>query len=85
MRSLLVIVFFFIIATVSYEAVETSDSCIVLTRWHIFVRNDIPENIVLHVKSKDDDLGNGSYDWSFCNTLSTLFYSDFWWAQNIKL
>lgn len=53
----------------------------------MFIINDIPEDIVVHVRSRDDDLGNHTllyntnYDWSFCFTLNTLFTGEFWWGS----
>ncbi|KAK9052569.1 hypothetical protein SSX86_029198 [Deinandra increscens subsp. villosa] len=61
-------------------------------KWHIFVTNDINDDIVAHIKSGDDDLGNhtipfnGNYNWSFCNRFDgrTLFYAYFWWGSRYQ-
>ena len=51
--------------------------------------SDISENIVAHIKSGDDNLGNhtipfhGEYKWGFCNRFDgkTLSYGYFWWGS----
>ena len=75
---------------ITYVATTSVDSCFLLTRWHVFVINDISEDITVRIRSKDDDLGthtlpfNGSYDWTFCDTGRTLFYSGFWWGSKYQ-
>ncbi|CAI9259297.1 unnamed protein product [Lactuca saligna] len=71
-------------------AMSIDSPCIILTRWHMFIVNGINENVALHLRSKDDDLGNhtlpynGSYDWSFCDTGRTLFWSEIWWGSKYQ-
>ncbi|GJS82740.1 retrotransposable element Tf2 [Tanacetum coccineum] len=58
-----------------------------LDLWDIYIFNHIKDPIHVHVKSKDDDLGdhilalNQKEHWSFCENLwkSTMFYADFKW------
>ncbi|KAJ9555258.1 hypothetical protein OSB04_009872 [Centaurea solstitialis] len=92
MCSLFVLIFL-IISTSSITYVTPTSSvndCVLLTRWHVFVTNGISENISVHIRSKDDDLGNrtlpynGSFDWSFCDTGRTLFYSQFRWGSKYQ-
>ncbi|KAL8244531.1 hypothetical protein R6Q59_010789 [Mikania micrantha] len=69
--------------------VSTTQACFITSQWDMFVTNSITDNIVAHVKSRDDDLGNhtipfnGNYNWSFCDMFDghTLFYGYFWWGS----
>ncbi|GKD65711.1 plant self-incompatibility S1 [Tanacetum coccineum] len=65
--------------------------CFLLPKWHMFVINDISEDIVVHVRSRRGaDLGNqtihynGIYDWTFCDTGQSLFTGEFWWASKYQ-
>lgn len=89
MRSILFILLFSIVA-ISHICVivdSKENSCVIFERFHMFVINDIPEDIKLHVKSKDDDLGihilpyKTVYDWSFCFVTHTVFSGELWWRS----
>lgn len=85
---LLLIVFVLIISTYSTTFASTTSEkfpCFFLVKWHMFVINDISEDIVVHVRSRRGaDLGNhtiphnGIYDWTFCETGQSLFTGEFW-------
>ena len=82
---------FFALATCRIPSMVVSSSvdpnCFLVFRFHMYIINDIPEDIVVHVNSKDDDLGNrtlplgGSRDWSFCDLFWTRFRGEFWWGS----
>lgn len=65
------------------------NACFFTTKWKMYVLNDMPDAIVIHVRSIDDDLGkhvipsNGYYYFSFCDTIdrSTHFDGEFWWGR----
>ncbi|PWA97238.1 plant self-incompatibility S1 [Artemisia annua] len=90
MRNVLVFLFF-ALATCQIPCTVVSSSvdpnCFLVWRFNMYIINDIPEDIVVHVNSKDDDLGNrtlplgGSRDWSFCAPGWTLFRGEFWWGS----
>ncbi|PWA96908.1 plant self-incompatibility S1 [Artemisia annua] len=90
MRNVLVFLFF-ALATCQIPCTVVSSSvdpnCFLVFRFHMYIINSIPEDIVVHVNSKDDDLGNrtlplgGSRDWSFCAPGWTRFRGEFWWGS----
>ncbi|KAJ0745017.1 putative plant self-incompatibility S1 [Helianthus annuus] len=55
----------------------------------VFIYNGIQDPINVHVQSGDDDLGNrtlalnNNENWSFCQTVTTLFYAHFYWNSKI--
>ncbi|PWA80603.1 plant self-incompatibility S1 [Artemisia annua] len=69
------------------ESSSVDPNYFLVFRFHMYIINDIPEDIVVHVNSKDDDLGNrtlplgGSRDWSFCAPGWTRFPGEFWWGS----
>lgn len=81
----------FIVAVLTFSIASTALSCFT-PQWDIFVISAIPNNIVVHIKSGDDDLGNHTipfnenYTWSFCDRFvgQTVFYSYFWWGSRFK-
>ncbi|XP_023746313.1 S-protein homolog 5-like [Lactuca sativa] len=87
--STIYMLFFFSISTFSITSI--AHFCIT-PKWNVYVINTISGDIVAHIKSGDDDLGNhtipfnGNYNWSFCDKLggSTLFYGDFWWGSRFQ-
>ncbi|GJR39907.1 plant self-incompatibility protein S1 family protein, partial [Tanacetum coccineum] len=58
-------------------------------RFDVFVLNDDIENLVVHVFSKDNDLGNKTmtvktrFDWKFREAVgdSTVFEGEFYWKN----
>ncbi|CAI9285363.1 unnamed protein product [Lactuca saligna] len=81
--------FIFYISTFSIASI--AHACFA-PHWDVYVTNTISDNIVAHIKSKNDDLGNhtipfnGNYHWSFCEALfgKTLFYAYFWWGSRFQ-
>lgn len=83
---------FFLI--VSAFLFQTTTSCFFVTKYTVFVVNNLPPNsppLVLHCASKDDDLGyhtvttNRQFRFSFCDKpLSTLFFCRFRWNGKDK-
>ncbi|KAJ9539183.1 hypothetical protein OSB04_031916 [Centaurea solstitialis] len=67
----------------------TIHACFLTAKWDIYIANAISNEIRVHVKSGDDDLGshliafNENYHWSFCERFDgrTLFYGYFWWGS----
>ena len=67
-------------------------ACFLDGKWHVHVMSDISDDIVTHIKSGDDDLGNhtisynGEYEWEFCSRFDgkTLFYCYFWWGSRYQ-
>ncbi|MFS7896107.1 putative plant self-incompatibility S1 [Helianthus anomalus] len=57
--------------------------------WTVYIYNGIKDPIIVHVQSGDDDLGNHTLtlnnngNWSFCQTLATLYYAYFYWNSMI--
>ncbi|KAL4576493.1 hypothetical protein LXL04_012588 [Taraxacum kok-saghyz] len=90
MSSLMRNIFFFVLLT--YSSVSITQGYCVTRTWQIYVINVIPEDIVVHIKSRDDDLGNhtisskGNYNWSFCEDVfgRTRFYGNFWWGSDFQ-
>ncbi|KAL4567252.1 hypothetical protein LXL04_022829 [Taraxacum kok-saghyz] len=82
--------FIFVISTFSIASVAFS--CGLTTKWNVSVISAIGEDIVAHIKSGDDDLGNhtipyvGIYSWSFCENFGggTVFYGYFWWGSKFQ-
>ncbi|KAJ0666837.1 putative plant self-incompatibility S1 [Helianthus annuus] len=72
--------------------VSITHGCFLTVPWSVYVLSNIPGDIVAHIKSGDDDLGNhtipfkGNYNWSFCSRGDhrTLFYSYFWWGSKFQ-
>ncbi|XP_023756291.1 S-protein homolog 5-like [Lactuca sativa] len=66
--------------------------CPFTTKWNVSVISALREDLVVHIKSGDDDLGNhtipyvGNYSWSFCEKVGghTLFYAYFWWGSKFQ-
>ncbi|KAL8267276.1 hypothetical protein R6Q59_004620 [Mikania micrantha] len=64
-------------------------ACLITSKWDVFIMSSITDDIIAHIKSGDDDLGNhtipfnGNYIWSFCDRFDghTLFYGYFWWGS----
>ncbi|KAI3697518.1 hypothetical protein L6452_30611 [Arctium lappa] len=81
----------FTIVILTYPFASTTDACF-MAKWNIYVTSDISDNIIGHIKSGDDDLGNhtipfrGNYNWSFCDKFfgGTLFYGYFWWGSKFQ-
>ncbi|KAK9052570.1 hypothetical protein SSX86_029199 [Deinandra increscens subsp. villosa] len=79
----------FILLILSSLIASKTHACFITGKWDLFVMSNITDNIVAHIKSGDDDLGNhtipfnGNYNWSFCDRLDgrTLFYGYFWWGS----
>ncbi|KAJ0724452.1 putative plant self-incompatibility S1 [Helianthus annuus] len=81
-----------LIADASLASSQMSDStekvCL-WTYWSVYIINMIPDPIVVHPQSADDDLGNrrltfGNHtDWNFClhAFLKTLYYAHFYWKS----
>ncbi|CAH1426917.1 unnamed protein product [Lactuca virosa] len=71
---------------------HTAFSCPFTTKWNVSVISALREDLVVHIKSGDDDLGNhtipyvGNYSWSFCEKVGghTLFYGYFWWGSKFQ-
>lgn len=69
-----------------------TSSCFFTPTWKLYVINGCPDNIVTHVRSKDDDLGNhivpsyGEYYWTFCDRFdrTTRFDAEFWWGEKYQ-
>lgn len=82
----------FIFAISIYLIASVALSCVFTSKWDILVKSAIPDDIVVHIKSGDDDLGNhtipfvGNYSWSFCENFggNTLFYGYFWWGSRFQ-
>ena len=86
----------FIFAILSSLAASVTPSCIFTHQWDISVTNNIlNEDIIAHIKSWDDDLGNhtipfkGNYNWSFCeradgHTLIPFSMDIFGGVRNLK-
>ncbi|KAJ0666830.1 putative plant self-incompatibility S1 [Helianthus annuus] len=80
----------FILAT---TFVSIATSCFFTPKWKVYITNATPDNIVVHVRSKDDDLGNhtlpssGEYDFSFCDSFlgTSRFNGEFWWGQKYQI
>ncbi|KAI3707049.1 hypothetical protein L6452_25226 [Arctium lappa] len=90
MRGLLAIIFLFVIPTFSITSATIPSiklACILVPKWHIVIINNISEGVILHLKSRNDDLGNhtlpnnGSYDWEFCDTGQTVYSGEFRWGS----
>lgn len=61
------------------------------TQWTPYITNRISDDIVVHIKSTDHDLGNHTipsndvYKWTFCEKLiGTHFTGDFWWGARYQ-
>ncbi|KAL8267277.1 hypothetical protein R6Q59_004621 [Mikania micrantha] len=72
--------------------VSITNSCFFTPKWKLYIINGTPDNIVTHVLSKDDDLGNhivpsnGIYHWSFCDRFDrrTRFDGEFRWGKKYQ-
>ncbi|KAJ0631553.1 putative plant self-incompatibility S1 [Helianthus annuus] len=72
--------------------VSITHGCFLTVPWSVYILSNIPGDIVAHIKSGDDDLGNhtipfkGNYNWSFCSRGDnrTLFYGYFWWGSKFQ-
>lgn len=81
-----------IIVISTFSIATLALSCTLTTNWDVSVVSYIGENIVAHIKSGNNDLGNhtipyaGVYQWSFCEKLAggTVFYGYFWWGSKIQ-
>ncbi|KAM0017761.1 putative plant self-incompatibility S1 [Helianthus debilis subsp. tardiflorus] len=98
MKSLFFLLFYLVIITnasqitnpqtVSLISNTTNKVCF-FDYWTVFIYNGIKDPINVHVQSGDDDLGNhtlalnNNENWSFCQTLTTLFYAHFYWNSKI--
>ncbi|CAI9275455.1 unnamed protein product [Lactuca saligna] len=79
----------FICLILAFSIPSITNACFFTPEWKIYIINGTPDNIIMHVRSKDDDLGkhnvpsNGYYDWSFCDRFdgTTTFDAEFWWGQ----
>ncbi|KAI3502113.1 hypothetical protein L1887_30144 [Cichorium endivia] len=86
MSSLLI----YLILASSFSSI--TNACLFTPTWKIYIINDTPDNIIIRVRSKDDDLGKhivpskGYYSWSFCDRIdrTTRFNGDFWWGQKFQ-
>ncbi|KAI3790676.1 hypothetical protein L2E82_03899 [Cichorium intybus] len=82
----------FIFSISIYLIASVALSCVFTSKWDVFVISAISDDIVVHIKSGDDDLGNhtipfvGNYNWSFCENVrgNTLFYGYFWWGSRFQ-
>ncbi|KAL4569753.1 hypothetical protein LXL04_025396 [Taraxacum kok-saghyz] len=83
----------FVLLTYSLSIVPVTHGCFIMKKWDVFVKNDIPDGIIVtHIKSKDDDLGSHtisygeSYRWSFCDRVygTTLFSGYFSWSSHFQ-
>ncbi|CAI9285351.1 unnamed protein product [Lactuca saligna] len=82
----------FIFAILTYPIASTAFSCAFTPKWNISVISAVPNDLVFHIKSGDDDLGNhtipfvGIYSWGFCEKAGggTLFYAYFWWGSKFQ-
>ncbi|KAL8268028.1 hypothetical protein R6Q59_001826 [Mikania micrantha] len=82
--------FLFVLLCVGLNVVNGRCSVFV-DGYQVNIKSDIiNEDVILHCKSKDDDLGshvlrspNVEYQWSFCQSFggSTLFYCHFVWKN----
>ncbi|KAL4564720.1 hypothetical protein LXL04_028789 [Taraxacum kok-saghyz] len=79
------IFFFFVIFTLVCYFLTITSGCL-LKKWTISITNKIPDDIVVHIKSSDHDLGNhtisynGVYTWHFCAKLvGTHYTGEFSW------
>ncbi|KAI3502108.1 hypothetical protein L1887_30139 [Cichorium endivia] len=69
-----------------------TNACFFTPTWKLYIINSTPDNIITHVRSKDDDLGKhvvpskGYYYWSFCDRFdrTTRFNADFWWGEKYQ-
>lgn len=75
-----------------FSFVTPTYSCFIEIHWRIFITNTITDNIVAHVQSGDDDLGNHTipfntnYSWEFCRRMDrrTLYFGSFWWGSKFQ-
>ncbi|CAH1427897.1 unnamed protein product [Lactuca virosa] len=93
MRGLLAFVIFFSISTFSFSyatATSIDSLCVFEARWHMFIINDISEDITINVRSQGHGLGKETlpyqenYDWDFCENGKIEFSGDFWWNSKIS-
>ena len=93
MYRILVTMFFFgflIFPVTSTNVSSVENGCGILGNWRVTIVNVINENIIIHVRSKDDDLGShtlpymGMYDWEFCDNSYTVFWSNFQWGSRFQ-
>lgn len=69
---------------------EFVSGCFLTKKQRVYVLNKLPSNSPLlrvHCASGDNDLGyhmlhrNDEFSWSFCDSLSTLFFCHLWWGS----
>lgn len=89
--------FIFIIALVffpTFSFARTTDSsanCLLVPEWHMFVTNDIPNDIGLYVHGYGVDLRSNlsfgqTYDWHFCPNVHEWYDGEFTWgSKNVTL
>ncbi|CAI9265306.1 unnamed protein product [Lactuca saligna] len=76
----------------TYPIASIAFSCPFTTKWIVSIISALRKDLVVHIKSGDDDLGNhtipyvGNYSWSFCEKVGshTLFYAYFWWGSKFQ-
>ncbi|KAL4569908.1 hypothetical protein LXL04_025555 [Taraxacum kok-saghyz] len=81
----------FLFVLLTYSIVPKTEGCF-MKRWQIFVTNDMSSDIVVHVESRDDDLGKhlipptANYKFSFCDNFfgQSIFHGDFWRGSNFQ-
>lgn len=81
-------VFFALIISTCYLITTTSSCGFFKTPWTVYITNEVPDDIVVHIKSTDYDLGNHTiaynqvYILNFCQKLvGTHFHGYFWWGS----
>ncbi|KAL4578466.1 hypothetical protein LXL04_014589 [Taraxacum kok-saghyz] len=79
---------FFFVLFISICCFLTVTSGCLIKNWTVSITSEIPNDIVVHIKSTDHDLGDhtisahGIYTWQFCSKLvGTHFTGDFSWGS----
>ncbi|MFS8008042.1 putative plant self-incompatibility S1 [Helianthus anomalus] len=83
---------FFALFISSCCLVTTTSACpFYKTNWTVYITNQVPDNIVVHIKSTDHDLGNYTiapthvHSLTFCQkVVGTHFHGYFWWGSKYQ-
>lgn len=78
-----------ILYTLILCSIWLADQCAWSLPYDVHVTNNLPDPLVLHCKSEDDDLGthylapNQQFNWKFNMhiSMSTFFSCDLWWGK----
>ncbi|PWA96978.1 plant self-incompatibility S1 [Artemisia annua] len=85
--------YFFLVLFISasYLAIRSYSCSKLKTKWTVYITNAVPDDIVVHIKSTDHDLGNHTissnevYSWTFCQKyFGTHFHGYFWWGSRYQ-